>query len=58
MVVGLILLHCARILTDRILLPGRSLSDELVNQVKPNQGAAFLEVSFYIGSSILITWCI
>ena len=58
MVVGLILLPVARILTDRILLPGRSLADELVHQVKPNQGAAFLEASSYIGASFLITWCI
>ena len=57
-VVGLILLPVARILTDRILLPGRSLADELVNQVKPNLGAAFLEASSYIGASFLITWCI
>ncbi len=58
MVVGLILLPVARVLTDRILLPGRSLADELVNQAKPNQGAAFLEASSYIGASFLITWCI
>ena len=56
MVVGLILLPVARILTDRIFLPGRSLADELVNQVKPNQGAAFLEASSYIGASFLIPW--
>ena len=56
--VGVILLPVARIITDRILLPGRSLADELVNQVKPNQGAAFLEASSYIGASFLITWCI
>ena len=56
--IGVILLPVIRTLTDRILLPGRSLSDELVNQVKPNQGAAFLEASSYIGSSFLITWCI
>ena len=58
MVVGLILLPVARTITDRILLPGRSLADELVNQAKPNQGAAFLEASSYIGASFLITWCI
>jgi uncharacterized membrane protein YjfL (UPF0719 family) len=56
--VGIVLLPVIRTLTDRILLPGRSLSDELVNQVKPNQGAAFLEASSYIGTSFLITWCI
>ncbi len=58
MVVGLILFPVARIITDRILLPGRSLADELVNQAKPNQGAALLEASSYIGASFLITWCI
>ena len=58
MLVGLFLLPVARIITDRILLPGRSLADELVNQVKPNLGAAFLEASSYIGASFLITWCI
>ena len=58
MLVGLILLPVARILTDRILLPGRNLADELVSQVKPNQGAAFLEASSYIGASFLIIWCI
>ncbi len=58
MILGLVLLPVARILTDRILLPGRSLADELVNQVKPNQGAALLEASSYIGASFLITWCI
>jgi len=56
--IGVILLPIARTITDRILLPGRSLADELVNQVKPNQGAAFLEASSYIGASFLITWCI
>ena len=56
--IGIILLPVIRTLTDRVLLPGRSLSDELVNQVKPNQGASFLEASSYIGSSFLITWCI
>ena len=58
MLVAIIFLPVVRILTDRILLPGRSLADELVNQVKPNLGAAFLEASSYIGASFLITWCI
>lgn len=57
MVMGIILLPVARTITDRILLPGHSLADELVNQEKPNQGAAFLEASSYIGASFLITWC-
>ncbi|MEC7640724.1 MAG: DUF350 domain-containing protein [Nitrospinota bacterium] len=58
LVVGVILLPGARILTDRVLLPGRSLADELVNQERPNMGAAYLEACSYIGSSLLITWCI
>ncbi len=56
--VGLILLPVARVFIDRILLPGHSLADELVNQAKPNHGAAFLEASSYIAASFLITWCI
>ena len=55
---GLILLPLARVLTDRVLLPGRALADELVNQDKPNLGAGFLEAASYIGSSFLITWAV
>lgn len=58
LVLGLILLPIARTLTDRVLLPGRSLADELVNQEKPNMGAAYLEACSYIGSSFLISWCV
>ncbi|MFQ5451493.1 MAG: DUF350 domain-containing protein [Nitrospinaceae bacterium] len=57
-VLGLFFLPIARTLTDRVLLPGRKLADELVNQEKPNMGAAYLEASSYIGSSLLITWCL
>lgn len=57
MVVGLILLPAARLFTDRVLLPGRSLADELVNQEKPNLGAGILEAGSYIGASFLIIWC-
>lgn len=55
---GLLLLPLARVATDRVLLPGRSLADELVNQEKPNMGAAYLEAVSYIGSSFLIIWCL
>lgn len=57
-ILGLLLLPAARVATDRVLLPGRSLADELVNQEKPNVGAAYLEAMSYIGSSFLITWCL
>lgn len=56
--IGLLLLPLARVATDRVLLPGRSLADELVNQEKPNMGAAYLEAVSYIGSSFLIVWCL
>lgn len=56
--IGIALLPIIRICTDKILLPGRNLTDEIVNQKKPNIGAAFLEAFSYIGSAILITWCL
>tara|TARA_B100000686_G_scaffold354921_1_gene468197 strand:- start:211 stop:1056 length:846 start_codon:yes stop_codon:yes gene_type:complete len=55
---GVVLLPLARVLTDRVLLSGRSLTDELVNQDEPNLGAGFLEAASYIGSSFLIVWAI
>jgi hypothetical protein len=39
-------------------LPGAKLTDEIVNQEKPNLGAAFIAAFSYIGSSFLITWCL
>jgi uncharacterized membrane protein YjfL (UPF0719 family) len=53
---GLVLLPIVRILTDKVLLPGRSLTDEIVNQEHPNTGAAFIEAFSYIGASFLIVW--
>ena len=55
-VIGLILLPVARFLADKILLPGRNLTDEIVNQEKPNCGAAVIEAFAYVGGSVLITW--
>ncbi len=57
-VVGLILLPVMRFLTDKILLPGEKLTDEIVNQERPNIGAAIIEAFAYIGGSVLITWCL
>lgn len=54
---GLILLPLLRIVTDKILLPKRKLTDELVNQEKPNHGVAFIEAFSYIAGAILFTWC-
>jgi uncharacterized membrane protein YjfL (UPF0719 family) len=58
LIVGIIILPVARNLTDKVLLPGRSLAAELVDQEKPNIGAAYLEACSYIGSSFLISWCV
>ena len=58
LILGIIILPIARNLTDKILLPGRSLAAELVDQNKPNIGAAYLEACSYIGSSFLISWCV
>jgi len=56
--VGLAFLPVARFLTDRILLPGSSLTHEISRQEKPNSGAALIEAFAYIGGSVLITWCL
>ena len=57
-VIGIILLPAARVLTDAILLPGKKLTDEIVNQDKANIGAGLIEAFSYIGGAVLITWCI
>lgn len=55
---GLILLPVVRFITDKVLLPGAKISDEIVNQEKANIGAALIEAFAYIGGSVLITWCL
>ncbi|MBI9035423.1 MAG: DUF350 domain-containing protein [Bacteroidales bacterium] len=56
--IGLALLPFARLLADKILLPGQKLTDEIINQEHPNIGAAIIEAFAYIGGSVLITWCL
>ena len=58
LLLGLLLLPVVRFLADRVLLPGRKITDELVNQEKPNVGVALIEAFSYIGGSVLITWCL
>ena len=53
---GLVLLPSVRFLSDKVLLPGRNLTDEIVNQEHPNIGAAYIEAFSYIGASLLIVW--
>ena len=57
-VLGCILLPIIRLFADKILLPGRKLTDEIVNQEKPNIGAGLIEAFAYVASAILITWSI
>jgi uncharacterized membrane protein YjfL (UPF0719 family) len=57
-ILGLVLLPVIRFGTDKILLPGEKLTDEIVNQEKPNIGAAFIEAMSYVGASFLIGWAI
>lgn len=54
--IGLVFLPIARLIADKILLPGRNLTDELVNQDKPNIGAGVIEAFAYVGGSVLICW--
>ncbi len=55
-VLGLVLLPIVRVATDKVLLPGQRLSDEIANQEKPNVGAGFIEAFSYVGASFLIVW--
>jgi hypothetical protein len=54
--IGLLFLPVARWAADKILLPGQNLTDELINQQKPNVGAGIIEAFAYIGGSVIITW--
>lgn len=55
---GLILLPVSRFLVDQIMLPGSSFTHEIIRQKVPNQGAAVIEAFAYIGSAVLISYCI
>lgn len=55
---GLIMLPIMRLVTDKLLLPGERLTNELVNQEKANVGAGAVEAFSYIAASMLISWVI
>jgi uncharacterized membrane protein YjfL (UPF0719 family) len=57
-IIGLLLLPMLRFLTDRVLLPGQNITDEIVNQEHPNIGAGVIEAFSYIGGALLLTWCL
>ena len=54
--VGLVLLPLVRLLTDKLLLPGVKLNDELVAQDEPNLGAGLIEAFSYVAAAMLIGW--
>ncbi|MFQ5582999.1 MAG: DUF350 domain-containing protein, partial [Calditrichia bacterium] len=58
LIFGLVMLPLLRIVTDKLLLPGVRLTDELVNQEKPNVGAAAIEATAYIAASLLLGWVV
>ncbi|MBF0449720.1 MAG: DUF350 domain-containing protein [Candidatus Magnetomorum sp.] len=56
--IGLCLLPIVRFLTDKILFPTRSISDEIANQEVPNVGVAYIEAFSYIAAAFIIYWTI
>jgi uncharacterized membrane protein YjfL (UPF0719 family) len=54
---GLVALPITRLATDRVILPGRRLTAEIVSQEHPNVGAGVIEAAVYISMSFLIGWC-
>ncbi|SMC25978.1 protein of unknown function [Desulfacinum hydrothermale DSM 13146] len=55
---GVVMLPVTRWVGDKLILRGRSLTDELVNQEVPNLGAGILEASIYVAMSFLIGWAV
>lgn len=55
---GLLVLPAIRLVTDKVLLPGATITAELVEKEKPNLGVAFIEMFSYIGASLLIGWSV
>lgn len=58
MVFGLIILPVSRWIVEKIILPKTNLNHEIINQEIPNKGAAIIEAFAYIGSAVLIGFCI
>ena len=59
LVLGIVLLPLVRFLADRLLLPGRNLTAEIVPlKGTPNVGAGLVESFAYMASSVLIVWAL
>lgn len=57
-VLGIIFLPLVRILTDKVIIPGKRLSHEIAGQTIPNVGAGLIEAFVYIGAALLIVWAL
>lgn len=55
---GVLLLPVLRFITDKFLLPGAKLTDELLQADRPNVGAGLIEASSYVVASMLIVWAV
>ncbi len=55
---GIVMLPVVRMATDKLLLPGARLTDEVVHQQHPNVGAGILEAFSYIAASWLLGWIV
>ncbi|TFG97443.1 MAG: DUF350 domain-containing protein [Calditrichales bacterium] len=55
---GVIMLPVLRFISDKTILAGRRLTDELVNLEVPNTGAGLLEAFLYVGTALIIGWTI
>lgn len=54
---GFILIPIIRLVVDKLFLPNRKLTDELINQEIPNIGAGIFEAFSYIAGALLFVWC-
>lgn len=55
---ALVLTPLIRWLADLVLLPGRTLAQEIAHQEHPNTGAGLVEAFAYVGTTLLIGWAI
>lgn len=54
---GFILIPLIRFIADKLFIPTRRITDEMVNQEKPNVGLGMFEAAAYIGGALLFIWC-
>ncbi|MCH2225516.1 MAG: DUF350 domain-containing protein [Crocinitomicaceae bacterium] len=55
--IGFLIIPLIRLIVDKVFIPNRKLTDEIVNQENPNVGAGIFEALSYIGGALLFVWC-